>query len=297
MTEAATRLVRNVQWHRLASIVEEAGGIHAATSGDVRLADPADTVLARELAEGATTAKVDAWLKTLEQTAERVPDSRLVTVLDDEYPHNLRRIFNRPPFLFVRGTLLPTDERAVAVVGTRSASPEGMAFASELAAELVASRVTVVSGLAAGIDGAAHRSSLDAGGRTIAVMGTGIDRTYPAEHADLAEQIVASGALLSQFWPGAPPRGDNFPRRNIVTSGMAVGSVVIEASATSGARNQARRAVEHDKRLFLVDGLVTREKWTAAYIGKPGVSVITSASEVLPVLDRELVRTAQLAMF
>jgi DNA protecting protein DprA len=125
----------------------------------------------------------------------------LVSVLDDEYPRNLRRIYNRPPFLFVRGALDNTDERSVAVVGTRRASPDGLSQAAHLAGELARRGVTVVSGLARGIDTAAHTAALDAGGRTLAVMGTGIDRVYPAENAELAQRIPEQGALVSQFWP------------------------------------------------------------------------------------------------
>jgi DNA protecting protein DprA len=183
----------------------------------------------------------------------------LVTVLDKDYPTNLRLVYDRPPFLFVRGELRRGDERAVAVVGTRTASQEGQTQADRLARELAASGVTVLSGLALGIDAAAHEGTLSAGGRTVAVLGTGIRRVYPAVHADLADRIVAEGgALVSQFWPDSPPARWSFPMRNRTMSGMAIGTVVVEASKTSGAKMQARLALAHGKRVFLVESLVCR---------------------------------------
>src|SRR5262249_32777276 len=132
---------------------------------------------------------------------------KVITILDAEYPGNLRAIYNRPPMLFVKGDLRPEDERAVAVVGTRKPSKEGLSQAHDLAYELTRRQITVLSGLARGIDTAAHTGTLDAGGRTIAVMGTGIDSIYPPENRDLADRILNSGgALVSQFFPDAPPR-------------------------------------------------------------------------------------------
>jgi DNA processing protein len=202
-------------------------------------------------------------------------------------------VFNRPPFLFVRGDLLEVDAQAIAIVGTRAASMEGLDQASRLAAELARQGVTVVSGLAYGIDAAAHAAAIDAGGRTIAVMGTGIRRpVYPPANAELAMRIADHGALVSQFWPDHPPSPSSFPLRNVVTSGMAVGTVVVEASHTSGARNQARRALEHGKRLFLVESLVLHEQWAQEYAKRPGVTVVQSVDDILRVLV-ELAKPAE----
>ena len=150
--------------------------------------------------------------------AEEAAGARLVTVLDSQYPVNLRAIYDRPPFLFIRGELSVSDETAIAIVGTRQASDEGLAQASELAKGLAEQNVTVLSGMALGIDTAAHGASLEAGGRTVAVMGTGIRKRYPKQSVDLADEIKAHGALISQFWPDSPPRGPNFLIRNVVTS-------------------------------------------------------------------------------
>ncbi len=213
----------------------------------------------------------------------------LVTVLDEDYPDNLRLVYNRPPFLFVRGELRADDERAIAIVGTRQASDEGREQAARLARELAAHSVTVLSGLALGVDTAAHEATLEVGGRTVAVMGTGIRRVYPAQNRELADRIVASGgALVSQFWPDAPPARWSFPMRNVVMSGMAVGTVVVEASRTSGAKMQARLALEHGKRLFLVESLVLHEQWARDYAERPGATVVQSVDDVLAALETEL---------
>ena len=167
------------------------------------------------------------------------------------------------------------------MVGTRDASADGIDSARRMAGLLAEHDVTVLSGLARGIDTAAHEETLAQGGRTIAVLGTGILRCYPKENADLAERIVQSGALVSQFWPSQPPATYNFPRRNVVTSGMSQGTVVIEASETSGAKMQARLALEHGKRVFLVSRLVTSQPWAQKYVATRGAIEIRSVEDVL----------------
>lgn len=294
LTETATGT--KIHWYDIADLVETAGSVSALVEGTVTLYDEREIAIADELRQGISEAQVDAWSETLERVLADGA-TRLLTVLDPEYPVNLRRIYNRPPFLFVRGTLNPADERSVAVVGTRKASPEGLRQARQLAGALARRGVTVVSGLAAGIDTEAHTAALDAGGRTLAVMGTGIDRVYPADNRGLAERIPDHGALVSQFWPGAPPRSENFPLRNVVSSGIAMGTVVVEANGRSGARMQARLALEHGKRLFLVEPLVLQEDWARDYAKRPGATVVASVEDVLTVLDTEQVadRAAQLS--
>jgi DNA processing protein len=214
-------------------------------------------------------------------------DVRLVTVLDDDYPSNLRMVQDGPPFLFVKGSLLPDDERAIAVVGTRSASSEGLDLARQLGRCLAERGVTVVSGLAAGVDAEAHEGALDGGGRTIAVFGTGIDKVYPAANRDLARRITASGAAVSQFWPDTSGARWTFPARNIVTSGLSIGTVVVEASETSGARLQAENAVRHGKRLFLVRKLV-QEPWAHAIARRPGVTVVDDIDDIMRWVEVDL---------
>lgn len=207
--------------------------------------------------------------------------AHLVTVLDDDYPANLRLVHDLPPFLFIRGTLRLEDLRAVAVVGTRQVSDLGVARAARMSRELVAAGVTVTSGLARGVDTAAHTAALDAGGRTVAVMGTGITRCYPAENKALAERITTAGALVSQFWPTRPPGRDTFPRRNRVTSGISQGTVVIEASSTSGAKMQARLAAEHGKRVWLIKSLVQEQDWAATMVADGRAREVASTQDVI----------------
>ena len=207
--------------------------------------------------------------------------ANLVTILDETYPANLRLIPNLPPFLFIRGEIKDSDVRSVAVVGTREASKAGIQRAQRMSKLLVQRGVTVISGLARGIDTAAHHTAIDNGGRTIAVLGTGITKCYPAENHDLAEKIVSHGALVSQFWPTRSPGRDTFPRRNVVTSGLSQGTVVIEASSTSGAKMQARLALEHGKKVFLVKSLVTDQKWAQTYVAKRGAIEVDDVEEVI----------------
>ncbi len=207
--------------------------------------------------------------------------ARLMTVLDDEYPANLRLVPDLPPFLFIRGEIMPTDIRSVAVVGTRQASDEGLRRAARMAQLLTEAGVTVVSGLARGVDTVAHTAALDAGGRTIAVLGTGITKCYPAENAALAERIVDAGALVSQFWPTAAPATYTFPRRNVVTSGISQGTVVIEATSTSGAKMQARLALQHGKHVWLLRSLVTSQDWARQYVIRRGAIEIDDVAQVV----------------
>ena len=195
----------------------------------------------------------------LDQLVQRVValGVQALTWATPAYPGNLLNIAAPPPVLFAKGSLAEADQWAVALVGTRRATAYGREMARELAAGLAASGVTVVSGLARGIDAAAHRAALDAGGRTIAVMGCGIDRVYPPEHRDLAHAIVAGqGAIVTDFPLGTEPSSANFPARNRLISGLSLGVLVIEAGERSGALITARFALEQDREVFAVPGNV-----------------------------------------
>ncbi len=270
------------EWYRTAALIEDAGSALRVLHRAWTEFEPFDVPSADALAGRVSMDDLSHYEELVERYEAR--GVHVVTVLDATYPTNLRHVYNRPPFLFVRGNLRAEDNRAVAVVGTRNPSGAGLDQAIRLSTELARNGVTVLSGLARGIDGAAHRAALAAGGRTVAVMGTGIDRMYPAEHAELAQQVLHSGALVSQFWPEAPPTKVSFPLRNVVMSGMAIGTVVIEANATSGARMQARLALEHGKRLFLVRSLVMHEDWAKRYAERKGTMVIDSVEDILHVL-------------
>ena len=187
-----------------------------------------------------------------------------VTLLDREYPGQLLMIHQRPPFLMWRGRSSDHDARGVAIVGTRQATPDGRRRAEELAGGLARRGVTVVSGLAAGIDTAAHSGALAAGGRTVAVIGTGLRRCYPRENAKLQDLIAGQGMVISQFLPDAPPTKTSFPMRNAVMSGYAAATVVVEANWKSGARMQARLALEHGRHVFLLESLLQLD-WAQDY--------------------------------
>ncbi len=268
-----------VEWHRIADTVDDLGSLDPIYSGDLT---GFESTTAMDLARIAATIQdsaVQEFEELIEAQASR--QVRLVTILDADYPTNLRQIFNRPPFLFVRGLFLPDDSRSVAVVGTREATAAGLRAATTLARDLARQGVTVLSGLARGIDSAAHKAALEAGGRTIAVMGTGIERVYPEENRELANLIGETGALVSQFWPDAPPTKYTFPMRNVVMSGLGFGTVVIEASSTSGAKMQARLALEHGKRVFLLRSLVMSQEWATKYADRPGAEVVDSVDDIV----------------
>ena len=175
-----------------------------------------------------------------------------------DYPALLRALAS-PPRLWVRGRLAPEDALAVAIVGARRASDYGLVVAERLAFDLAARGVTVVSGLARGIDTAAHRGALAAGGRTVAVLGSGIDVIYPPENRALAEQIADQGALVTQFAPGTPPLAAHFPARNRILAALALGVVVVEASERSGALITAGHAADLGREVFAVPGKITAE--------------------------------------
>jgi DNA processing protein len=179
-----------------------------------------------------------------------------ITWHDDAYPRQLREVYDRPPVLYVRGTLTPADEWAVAVVGTRKVSVYGRQAADEMARGLAANHVTVVSGLARGVDAVAHRAALEAGGRTIAVLACGLDLVYPPEHKRLAEEIVLRGALISDYPLGTQPRSEFFPRRNRILSGISLGVLVVEGDVKSGALITARQALEQNREVFAVPGTI-----------------------------------------
>jgi DNA processing protein len=177
-----------------------------------------------------------------------------IALPDPRYPALLSEIYLPPPVFFLRGTLAPSDAWSVAIVGTRKASPYGTQVTETLAGGLARQQITVVSGLAVGIDTIAHKAALKAGGRTIAVLGSGVDVIYPAENTRLAAEIIEHGALLSEYPPGTRPEAGNFPARNRIVSGLARGVLVTEAPKPSGALITAARALEQNREVFAVPG-------------------------------------------
>jgi DNA processing protein len=270
----------SVDWSLIARLAQHPGGLDDLCQAVITEKSAAASRSRPVLAEGLRHLPALADRAGAEIEAASGAGARLVTVLDPDYPANLRLIPNLPPFLFCRGELSDGDARSVAVVGTREASDAGIRRAASMSRQLAEAGVTVVSGLAKGIDTAAHRGALEAGARTIAVLGTGITRCYPSENQGLAEEITASGVLVSQFWPTSHPSRSTFPRRNVVTSGISQGTVVIEATSRSGAKLQARLALDHGKKVFLIRSLVADEPWARDYVENRGAIEVASADAV-----------------
>lgn len=209
----------------------------------------------------------------------------LLSTADPSYPVNLRAVHDRPLLIFVAGQLDVADARSIALIGSRRATDAGLERARSLARSLSGEGFTVISGLAAGIDTAAHTATLDAARRTVAVVGTGLLHAYPPENAGLQRQIAACGAVVSRFWPEASATRGSFPLRNATMSGLALGTVIVEASVRSGARIQARLALAHGRPVFLAAELLGQD-WAAALAERPGVSTFAAAEEIIDRLER-----------
>jgi DNA processing protein len=213
-------------------------------------------------------------------------------LLDEDYPSRLKELDLPPPVLYMCGNLTPDDEWAVAVVGTRRVTAYGRQIAEDVAGTLARNGITVVSGLARGADSISHQAALNAGGRTIAVLGSGLDRIYPPENRRLSEQITTNGALISDYPPGTPPEASNFPPRNRLISGLSLAVVIVEAGQTSGALITAAFAADQGRDVFAVPGNITSpsSKGTNRLI-QDGAHPLLHAEDILEVL--ELTRVAE----
>lgn len=228
--------------------------------------------------------------KTLDLDAEiakiRALDAHLLTWADSQYPENLRHIVDAPPLLYIRGTLLPSDMLALSIVGTRRATRYGLDVANRMGYWLASQDVTIVSGMALGIDTAAHQGAIQANGRTIAVLGSGIDITYPKENEQLANDIVQHGALISEFPLGTPPSGKNFPRRNRIISGLSLGILIAEAPKNSGAIITAETALEQGRDVFAIPANIFNEMGAGCNrLIQEGAKLVMRASDVLDELN------------
>lgn len=206
------------------------------------------------------------------------------------YPQRLKEIYDYPPVLYIRGELLPEDECCLAVVGTRRATVYGRQVTEEIVADLARNKVTIVSGLARGIDSIAHRAALGVSGRTIAVFASGLDIVYPAENAKLAREIMEHGALVSEYPLGIRPKADNFPRRNRIMSGMSLGVLVVEAGESSGALITASQALEQNREVFAVPGsiLSPNSRGTNRLI-QEGAKLVMNCADILEELNLSMV--------
>ncbi|MCL4541072.1 MAG: DNA-processing protein DprA [Chloroflexi bacterium] len=214
-------------------------------------------------------------------------DVTIITLQNPSYPALLREIATPPPVLYLRGELHPSDDRAIAVVGTRNITTYGRAATEMIVSNLVASGYTIVSGLARGTDSVAHRSALESGGRTIAVLGSGVNIIYPAENRSLAQAVQRSGALLSEYPPDVKPERDNFPARNRLIAGLTLGTLVIEAGEVSGALITARMALEQNREVFAVPGNINAPMsiGTNTLIKQASAKLVTCAADILEEIE------------
>jgi DNA processing protein len=236
------------------------------------------------LVEARNSLDLDEEMRKIEKA-----DYKVVTWADEEYPERLREIGAPPPVLYVWGNLEARDRWAAAIVGTRKPTPYGRTVGQDLAGALAVNGVTVVSGMARGIDGICHRAALDAGGRTLAVLGSGLDEIYPPEHRKLAERISQKGAVLSDYPLGTRPEGRNFPPRNRIIAGLSLAVVIVEAGQGSGALITADYAAEQGRDLYAVPGsLYSRASRGAHHLLQSGARLLTSVDDLLEGLNLEL---------
>jgi DNA processing protein len=216
---------------------------------------------------------------------------RVLTLDDSSYPRLLKQIDGAPFVLYVKGELGPDDDWAIAVVGTRRATAYGREVTRRIVTDLARSHVTIVSGLARGIDAEAHRAALDAGGRTLAVLGCGVDIVYPPEHKKLAEQIIARGALISEYPLGTQPDAGNFPPRNRIISGLALGTLIVEGDSVTGARITIEYALEQGRETFAVPGNIFQRtsQGTNGMIQRGEAKLVTRALDILEELNLTMV--------
>ena len=210
------------------------------------------------------------------------PGNRIMCCKDHDYPALLLQIPAPPPLLYVHGNAALLGEPQLAMVGSRNPTGSGRQTATEFARHLSATGLIITSGLALGIDAASHQGALDAGGATIAVMGTGLDRVYPARHRDLARQIAEQGALVSEFPVGTPPLAENFPRRNRIISGLSLGTLVVEAALRSGSLISARNAGEQGREVFAIPGSIHNPLARGCHLLiRQGAKLVETAQDVI----------------
>ncbi|MBI3741695.1 MAG: DNA-protecting protein DprA [Chloroflexi bacterium] len=228
------------------------------------------------------TLDLDAELEKIQRAGIRA-----LTWDDSEYPRRLKEISNPPIVLYVKGEIISEDEWAIAIVGTRRPTAYGREVTRQIATDLVNNHITIISGLARGIDSEAHRAALDARGRTLAVIGCGLDIIYPPENKKLTEQIIAQGALISEYPLGTAPEASNFPPRNRIISGLALGVLLTEGDFDTGARITIEYALEQDRETFAIPGSIFRKESNAGnkFIQEGEAKLVTSARDILEELN------------
>jgi DNA processing protein len=276
-------LIKGIGAVRMQALIQHFGNLEDAWKA--KPADLAQAGLGLKVIERIVQAREQVDLEKVWKKIES-QNIHILTWEDEAYPQRLKEIDQPPPVLYLRGEYLPDDLFAVAIVGTRRATPYGRQITEELASFLASHGITVVSGLARGIDAIAHQTALKAGGRTIGVLGSGVDKIYPPEHRALADKMIESGAVVSDYAPGTPPDATNFPPRNRIISGLSLAVVVIEAGETSGALITAEFAAEQGREIFAVPGsiLAPQSKGTNKLI-QNGALPLLSVNDLMQALD------------
>lgn len=276
-------LIKGIGAVRMQGLIAHFGDLASAWNADA--SELVESGLGAKLAEKVVGARKDidldqAWAKIEAQGI------KILTWMDDEYPARLKEIDQPPPVLYIRGEYLMDDLYAVAIVGTRKVTPYGRQVTEEIASYLAANGITVISGLARGVDAIAHQAALKAGGRTMAVLGSGVDKIYPPEHRGLAEQMMERGAIVSDYAVGTPPDASNFPPRNRIISGLSLAVVVVEAAETSGALITAEFAAAQGREIFAVPGSIfaPQSKGTNRLI-QNGAQPLLTPADLMQALD------------
>lgn len=278
---AMTPGVGSLLFHRLIERFGSPSAVLAAAGSELHAVEGVGSSVVGELRSGSSDTDVDAQLGLCGKHGIRV-----LTGASADYPPLLREIPDPPPVLFLKGDLTPADTTSVAIVGSRHATSYGRGQAERLGRALAQTGYTVISGLARGVDAAAHRGALAAGGRTLAVLGNGLSRIYPPEHAELAIEVVQNGALLTESLPGEGPLKTSFPKRNRLISGMSLGVIVVEAAERSGALITARHATEQNREVFAVPGRVDNRMARGCHqLIRDGARLVQSIDDVLEEIE------------
>lgn len=285
----ALSMVPGIGAARLRALVDRLGdseSVLAAGEKELTAVDGIDRGLARRiLSRNNFDREIQVQLSRLNKC-----EARIVTFWDKEYPENLRKIYDPPVMLFVRGSLSEEDKYSLAIVGTRNPTTYGKHVCEKFAAELSEQGIAVISGLARGVDTIAHVTTARSGGRTIAVLGSGVDVIYPSENKRLTEQILLGGAIISEYYMGSKPDAVNFPRRNRIISGISLGTILIETDTNGGAMITAGTALDQNREVFAVPGLIFEKKnrGTNKLIKEGRAKLVEDISDVLDELRYKL---------
>lgn len=269
--------VGSVLFKRLLELFERPEEVFRAPLKELLQVEGVGEKVVREIQKGPPEKGVEKELRLLQEVG-----GRILTIQDSLYPRRLKEIYDPPPVLYTRGEIKGEDDLALSIVGSRKTSPYGRWITEKISEEIARHGVTIVSGLARGIDSVAHIGAIAGGGRTLAVLGCGVDVVYPPENRTLYRQVIDHGAVLSEFPMGSPPEGMHFPRRNRIISGLSIGVVVIQASARSGSLITADYAIEQGREVFAIPGNIGADgsRGTNRLI-KEGAKLVESSEDIL----------------